>query len=121
VLLDLYRMGVQLSLDDFGTGYSSLAHLKDLPIHELKIDRSFVTQMTRDPDDAVIVAATITLGKSLGMRVVAEGVEDLDTWEELVRLGCDAAQGYHIGRPMSAADLSVLLGTGNARLIAGTG
>jgi len=115
VLLELYGMGVQLSLDDFGTGYSSLAHLKELPIHELKIDRSFVTQMIHDADDAVIVRATITLGRSLGMRVVAEGVEDQATWNELVRLGCDAAQGFHVGRPMSADDLSRLLETGYAR------
>lgn len=97
-------MGVDLSIDDFGTGYSSLSYLKKLPVREIKIDRSFVQDMTRDKDDAVIVESTIDLAHNLGMRVVAEGVETEEILERLLGLGCDVAQGYHIGRPQAAAD-----------------
>ena len=93
-------MGVQLSIDDLGTGYSWMAYLKNLPVHELKIDRSFVAQMTSDSRDAVIVRSTVDLGRNLGLRVVAEGVEDQATWQALAALGCDAIQGYHISRPV---------------------
>jgi diguanylate cyclase len=98
-------MGVQLSIDDFGTGYSSMAYLKSLPVHELKVDRSFVAQMISDSRDAVIVHSTIDLGRNLGLRVVAEGVEDSLTLQHLDLLGCHAAQGYHISRPIPAEDL----------------
>jgi diguanylate cyclase len=98
-------MGVQVSIDDFGTGYSSMAHLKSLPIHELKVDRSFVSQMTNSANDAVIVRSTVDLGRNLGLRVVAEGVEDPQTLQELDALGCDAVQGYYISRPLAADDL----------------
>jgi EAL domain-containing protein (putative c-di-GMP-specific phosphodiesterase class I) len=98
-------MGVQVAIDDFGTGYSSMAHLKTLPVHELKVDRSFVSQMTSSTSDAVIVRSTVDLGRNLGLRVVAEGVEDLLTLQELDALGCDAIQGYYISRPMPAGDL----------------
>ena len=100
ILGRLSAMGVQLSIDDFGTGYSSMAYLKNLPVHELKIDRSFVAQMTSDSRDAVIVRSTVDLGRNLGLRVVAEGVEDQATWQALAALGCDAIQGYHISRPV---------------------
>jgi diguanylate cyclase len=100
ILGRLSAMGVQLSIDDFGTGYSSMAYLKNLPVHELKIDRSFVAQMTSDSRDAVIVRSTVELGRNLGLRVVAEGVEDQATWQALAALGCDAIQGYHISRPV---------------------
>ena len=83
VLGRLNEMGVQLSIDDFGTGYSSMAYLKNLPVHELKVDRSFVMQMTSNTSDAVIVRSTVDLGRNLGLRVVAEGVEDQTTWQEL--------------------------------------
>jgi len=105
VLGRLDGMGVQVAIDDFGTGYSSMAHLKTLPVQELKIDRSFVAQMTSNPRDAVIVRSTVDLGRNLGLRVVAEGVEDLATWQELDALGCDAIQGYYISRPVPADDL----------------
>jgi diguanylate cyclase (GGDEF)-like protein len=105
ILGRLNEMGVQLSVDDFGTGYSSMAYLKTLPVHELKVDRSFVAQMTSDSRDAVIVHSTIDLGRNLGLRVVAEGVEDSLTLQHLVLLGCHAAQGYHISRPVPAEDL----------------
>ena len=105
VLGRLHRLGVGLAVDDFGTGYSSMAYLKELPIDELKIDRSFVGQMATSPSDAVIVGSTIDLGHNLGLRVVAEGVETQHAWQELSALGCDLAQGYYLGRPMPAAEL----------------
>ncbi len=101
VLTELAEMGVTLSIDDFGTGYSSLAYLRDLPVHQLKIDRTFVVDMVGDSDDAVIVRAVVDLARNLGLRTVAEGVEDLATWEQLSQLGCDSAQGYFLARPMS--------------------
>ncbi len=100
-VLGLLRdLGVTLSIDDFGTGYSSLAYLRRLEAQELKIDRSFVFAMTSNSDDAVIVRSTIELGHNLGLRLVAEGVEDAQTWRMLQALGCDVIQGYHLARPM---------------------
>jgi diguanylate cyclase (GGDEF)-like protein len=100
----LAAMGVQLSIDDFGTGYSSLSHLRRLPVHEVKIDRSFVTNMSHDANDASIATAIIDLGASLDLRVVAEGVERDETWAHLASLGCARAQGYLLSRPMETAD-----------------
>ncbi|MCU1692268.1 MAG: diguanylate cyclase/phosphodiesterase [Frankiales bacterium] len=100
-VLGLLRdIGVVLSIDDFGTGYSSLAYLKRLQAHELKIDKSFVTAMSSNSNDAVIVRSTIELGHNLGLRLVAEGVEDAATWTLLKSLGCDVVQGYYLSRPM---------------------
>jgi diguanylate cyclase (GGDEF)-like protein len=93
-------LGVHISIDDFGTGYSSLAYLKKLPLHTLKIDKSFVMDMARDENDAAIVRSTVDLAHNLGYRVVAEGVENHDTYQLLSGLGCDGAQGYHISRPL---------------------
>jgi EAL domain-containing protein (putative c-di-GMP-specific phosphodiesterase class I) len=109
VLDRLASLGILLSVDDFGTGYSSLSHLKNLPVRELKIDRSFVECMTNDPDDASIVRSTIELAKSLGLTVVAEGVETAETWAELRALGCDRAQGYVLSRPLNPDELRQLL------------
>ena len=109
ILGRLNGMGVQISIDDFGTGYSSMSYLKSLPVDELKIDRSFVSHMTSSSPDAVIVRSTVDLGRNLGLRVVAEGVEDLATWDELKMLGCDAIQGYHVSRPLPPADLILWL------------
>jgi diguanylate cyclase (GGDEF)-like protein/PAS domain S-box-containing protein len=102
VLERVRAMGVSVSIDDFGTGYSSLAYLKRLPVHELKIDRSFVATLATDDNDAAIVRSTVGLAHDLGLTVVAEGVEDQETWDVLTRLGCDVAQGYFISRPLPA-------------------
>jgi diguanylate cyclase (GGDEF)-like protein len=101
----LHAMGLQLSIDDFGTGYSSLAYLKRLPVGELKIDKSFVLNMTKDHDDATIVRSTIDLGHNMGLTVVAEGIEDRQCWEMLQALGCDEGQGYFFSKPLSAPQL----------------
>jgi predicted signal transduction protein with EAL and GGDEF domain len=100
VLEGLARVGVGLSIDDFGTGYSSLSHLKRVPIEEIKIDRSFVMNMQEDPNDFLIVRATVDLGRNLGLRTVAEGVENLETFDLLAQFGCDEAQGSYISRPL---------------------
>jgi len=105
----LGELGVTLALDDFGTGASSLAHLKKLPIQELKIDRSFVMEMDRNPDDAVIVRSTVDLAHNLGLRVVAEGVETAASWEALTGFGCDVVQGYFLSRPLPPAQLEAWL------------
>lgn len=109
ILTELDRMGVTLAIDDFGTGYSSLAYLKRLPVNELKIDKSFVTDMAEDENDAVIVRSTIDLAHNLGLKVTAEGVETQDVWDVLEILGCDFSQGYFMGRPMSADKLDAWL------------
>ncbi len=106
VLSELRGYGVQISIDDFGTGYSSLAYLRDLPIDELKLDRAFVAPLVDDARAANLVRSTIGLSHALGLRMVAEGVEDQATWDELVRYGCDELQGYHLARPMPGAQLS---------------
>jgi len=100
VLAKLRESGVQIAVDDFGTGYSSLAYLRDLPIDELKLDRSFVTPMVDDARAAALVASTIGLAHSLGLRMVAEGVEDQHAYDTLIGYGCDQAQGYYISRPV---------------------
>jgi diguanylate cyclase (GGDEF)-like protein len=105
VLAKLGELGIGLSLDDFGTGYSSLSHLKSLPVGEVKIDRSFVQQMCSDLTDGAIVHATIQLAQQLGIRVVAEGVEDEATWQTLIDLGCQLIQGYALSRPVPATEL----------------
>jgi diguanylate cyclase (GGDEF)-like protein len=102
VLTRLHGMGIALSIDDFGTGYSSLAYLKELPVNELKIDRTFVETMTSNRGDAFIVRSTIDLAHNLRLQVVAEGVEDAETMSELTDLGCNIAQGFHLSRPLPA-------------------
>jgi len=101
----LRAQGVRMSIDDFGTGYSSLASLQDLSVDELKIDQSFVQTMGTDPSARVIVRVIIDLADALKLRVVAEGVEDRATWDVLVGLGCEVAQGYFLSRPLTAAAL----------------
>ena len=95
-------LGVTLSLDDFGTGYSSLGHLRRLPVREIKVDRTFVQRMASDPRDRAIVRSVVDLAGGLGMRVVAEGVEDQCTWDALREMGCSSAQGWHLSRAQPA-------------------
>ncbi|MGZ6793619.1 MAG: putative bifunctional diguanylate cyclase/phosphodiesterase, partial [Mycobacteriales bacterium] len=109
VLGKLRRLGVEISVDDFGTGYSSLAFLQRTSVHELKVDRSFVSGMLVSDNDLALVRATVQLAHSLGARAVAEGVESQALLVALANMGCDVAQGYHLGRPMPAADLRVVL------------
>ncbi|MDB5074371.1 MAG: cph2 2 [Chloroflexi bacterium] len=111
VLARLSALGLRLAVDDFGKGYSSLTYLKRLPVDELKIDKSFVRDMAADSTDAAIVAATVAMGHALGLRVVAEGVEDAATYTLLGRLGCDIVQGYYLSRPQSVEGLEAWLGT----------
>ena len=106
ILERLHDMGIHLSIDDFGTGYSSLIYLKKLPVAQIKVDRSFVMNMTHNDDDAVIVESTIGLGHNLDCQVVAEGVENIETLERLRALGCDQVQGYYLSRPLSADDIT---------------
>lgn len=103
-LRNLGELGITIAMDDFGTGYSSLAYLKELPLQTLKIDKSFVLNMINDDDDAVIVRSMIDLGHNLGRRVIAEGIENKDTWDLLSILGCDSAQGYYISEPLPARE-----------------
>lgn len=105
VLTRLRLKGVKLSIDDFGTGYSSLAQLRDLPFDELKIDRGFVHQATRTPALRAILDASLSLARELGLRTVAEGVEDREDWDLLRTAGCDMVQGYFIARPMPGSEV----------------
>jgi EAL domain-containing protein (putative c-di-GMP-specific phosphodiesterase class I) len=109
VLTDLRKLGVELAVDDFGTGYSSLAHLARLPIGTLKIDRSFVSGLQETAEQAAVVRAVVTLGASLGKRVVAEGIEQASQRETLRSLGCDYGQGHHLGRPLPAEATEAML------------
>jgi len=102
VLNALRSLGVQLALDDFGTGYSSLSYVRRFPIDVLKVDRSFVLNLSSNADDASVVSAVINMGKSLRMRVVAEGVETPEQVEFLKQHGCSEAQGYHFSHPLRA-------------------
>jgi diguanylate cyclase (GGDEF)-like protein len=106
ILQALHELGVGLSIDDFGTGYSSLGKLKSLPVDEIKIDRSFVVGMAHDHSDATIVRSTIDLARNLGLRVVAEGVEDVHVRDELAALGCEMGQGYFFSRPLEGDALT---------------
>ena len=105
--------GVRFSIDDFGTGHSSLAQLSRLPVDELKIDRSFITHARLGSDEATIITSTIGLGHSMGLSVVAEGVEETEAWSLLRQLGCDFAQGYLISKPLAAKDVEPFVRTAN--------
>jgi diguanylate cyclase (GGDEF)-like protein/PAS domain S-box-containing protein len=118
-LYQLKRLGIRISLDDFGTGHSSLAYLKRFPIDTLKIDQSFVRDITRDPDTAAIVTAIIAMGHSLRLKVIAEGVEFTDQATFLKQHHCDQMQGYLINAPMSAAELGAILAAGEVRAVEG--
>ena len=101
----LHAVGLRMTIDDFGTGYSSLAYLRQLPVHELKIDGSFITGMLADSQDDVIVRSTIDLGHNLGLQVVAEGVESFEVLRRLTDIGCDIAQGFCISQPIVATEV----------------
>jgi len=106
ILSELDTMGVKLSVDDFGTGYSSLSYLKRLPVDEIKIDRSFVMDMLNNKNDEAIVKSTIDLAHNMSLKVIAEGIEDKETYECLKKMGCDMGQGYFMGRPVNNNDLT---------------
>jgi diguanylate cyclase (GGDEF)-like protein/PAS domain S-box-containing protein len=109
VLSELRNLGVELSVDDFGTGYSSLAHLSSLPIDSLKVDRSFVSALRVDSNESAIVRTIVSLGNSLGKRVIAEGIETPSQFDQLRDMGCQSGQGFHMSRPLAAEAVSVLL------------
>lgn len=110
----LQAQGVRISLDDFGTGFSSMAHLKDLPLDTLKIDRAFIEQVDVSPRSAAICDALIVLGHSVGLNIIAEGIEHAGQQDWLVAHGCDELQGYHLGRPAPLGDVVALLDAGRA-------
>jgi len=115
-LTRLHEMGVTISIDDFGTGYSSLGYLTRLPASQIKIDKSFVQDMVTNRDSAFIVRSVIDLGHNLNMEVVAEGVENQDTWDLLTEMGCDVVQGFHLSKPLPASDVPRWMATAGARL-----
>jgi EAL domain-containing protein (putative c-di-GMP-specific phosphodiesterase class I) len=109
LLQKLHHLGVGLSIDDFGTGYSSLAYLKRFPVQSIKIDQSFVRDLTTDADDAAIVAAVVAMAKSLKLKLIAEGVETKEQLDYLTTLHCDEYQGYYFSRPVPAATFATYL------------
>ena len=111
----LAQLGIEFSVDDFGTGYSSLSYLQRLPVHEIKVDKSFVLGMTADDSNTKIVRSIVDLGHNLGLRVVAEGVEDRLTWNALAAMKCDIAQGYYLSRPLPGPQLTAFLQTQSIR------
>ncbi|MHB1534363.1 MAG: putative bifunctional diguanylate cyclase/phosphodiesterase [Acidimicrobiales bacterium] len=117
ILGRLVALGTQLSIDDFGTGYSSLAYLKRLPASEVKVDRTFISGLLNDRSDSAIVRSTVDLARNLGLRSVAEGVEDGQTWSRLIALGCDQAQGYFISPALPVPDLHRWLARTRTRIV----
>ena len=115
-LKKLKQIGVFLSIDDFGVGYSSFSYLQRLPVDDIKIDKSFVMNMENDIDGSVIVESIISLAHHLGLQVVAEGVENSKALTQLLRWGCDMAQGYHISRPVPEHELIQFIGKLDAQL-----
>ncbi|MCW8943967.1 MAG: EAL domain-containing protein, partial [Sedimenticola sp.] len=112
-MVDLKRLGVRFSIDDFGTGYSSLAYLKRLPLDEIKIDRSFVNDIIKDPETVSIVEAIITMASKLGLTVVAEGVENSREFDFLRKRGCHCFQGYMLCKPLNEEEFLAFISEGN--------
>jgi diguanylate cyclase len=119
VLDRLFELGVKLSIDDYGTGYSSLSYIMRLPVQELKIDRSFISRMAADEEISTIVRSTIDLGHNLGLKVVAEGVEDVAVWNALRKLGCDDAQGFFMSKPLEPRTLAYWIRANEGRFSSG--
>ena len=111
-LMRFHQGGLKIALDDFGTGYSSLSRLKHLPIHTLKIDKSFIDGIPDDDDNTAIVTATMQLARSLGLRSLAEGIETRTQWEWLHNRGCQYGQGYYFSRPVPAMEITAMLQQG---------
>ena len=118
VMNKLYERGIRMSIDDFGTGYSSLSYLKKFRVYKLKIDKSFIEDISTDGEDRAIVAAIISMAGSLGLKAIAEGVETVEQLEFLREHGCDEAQGYYFSKPLPVAQMDALLAT---RLANGSG
>ena len=116
-IMDQLRvLGMRFSIDEFGTGYSSLAHLRRLPVDEIKIDRSFIQELEKQTADDVILRSTIDLGHAMNLKVVAEGVEVISSWDTLGRLGCDFVRGYFVSKPLTAADRITLMNNRDTNL-----
>lgn len=111
-LQEFHALGIEISIDDFGTGYSSLNYLKRFPVNTLKIDRSFVKDITNDPDSVAIIKAVIVMGHSLNLKIIAEGVENLEQLECLRSMQCDTIQGYLFSPPLPAEGITTLLSEG---------
>ena len=111
VMNNLHGRGIRMSIDDFGTGYSSLSYLKKFRVYKLKIDKSFIEDITTDSEDRAIVAAVISMSRSLGMKTIAEGVETVEQLEFLREQGCDEVQGYYFSKPLPVAQMDALLAT----------
>jgi EAL domain-containing protein (putative c-di-GMP-specific phosphodiesterase class I) len=109
VLRGIHKIGVKISIDDFGTGYSSLVHLKQFPISSLKIDKSFIRDITTDPNDAIIVSTLIALSKKLGLNIIAEGIENAEQLQFLIDNDCILGQGYYLSYPLSVKEMTALL------------
>jgi EAL domain-containing protein (putative c-di-GMP-specific phosphodiesterase class I) len=110
VLTQIAALGVRTAIDDFGTGYSSLGYLKQLPVDEVKIDKSFVFGMDENPKDEAIVRSVVAMAHAMGLEVVAEGVENQASWSLLCALGCDVVQGYYVSRPLPASEFTRWIG-----------
>jgi EAL domain-containing protein (putative c-di-GMP-specific phosphodiesterase class I) len=116
LLRELKSLGLSISLDDFGTGHSSLAYLKELPVDTIKIDQAFIRCLAKDPADVNMVQAMISMSNGLGIKTIAEGVEDHEAFSILKRMGCDIGQGYYFCRPKPVEEITLLLKSAQAEI-----